>query len=177
MQRLFPVTALLAITLSGGCTSIQNKLCNLVDQDSYVVVSVVGCQTIELSALFNADVDFSRLQSYAWSPAGESSTGAAASTADQLVNDWVTSAVDAKLAAKGFKQTTGTPDFLVSYTVPEENRATLTLTFADPNNRQRIWQGKAVDSAYPARNTISWELRLRAALDKLLEKFTPAQWQ
>lgn len=86
----------------------------------------------------------------------------------------MTDAVDANLAEQGFRLNGKAPDFLVSYQVSEEMRASITLTLVHADSRQRLWQGDASDEAYPARNPDAWESRLRTAVDRLLEQFPPS---
>lgn len=46
------------VTLASACTTIQDGFCNFVDPESYVLVSIAGCQTLVVSVDYDADTDF-----------------------------------------------------------------------------------------------------------------------
>jgi hypothetical protein len=159
-----------------GCASIHSMVCNLVEPDSYVLVSVVRCETMQTSFVYDPDTDFSGLESYAWTPAEQfpPAQGPENQQSGQ-VNEWLRNYIDAKLSAKGFRLDPTAPDLLVNYDVPVEMRGTLTLTFLHAGDHQLAWRGKADDEAYPARNTDAWETRIRTAVDRLLDQFPPVR--
>lgn len=154
---------------------MQDTFCNLIDPDSYVLVSAAGCQTIQLSFDYDAEADFSSLQTYDWMPAQNDRSAEAGSQDDSQLHDWVTDAVDAKLAAQGFRLDREGPGFLVRYEVPVQMRGNLTLAFVHADSRQLLWQGVADDEAYLARNAADWEKRIHLAVDMLLDKFPPSR--
>jgi hypothetical protein len=172
-DRLFQYVWMLPVIFATGCASMQDMFCNLVDPDSYVLVSVAGCQTMQVSFDYGADADFSLLESYAWMPAEHTGSGDLEIQHDSQSHEWVTDSVDAKLSEKGFRLDRTAPDFLVSYDVPVEMRGTLTLIFVHARSRQLIWRGTVDDEAYPARNPDVWEIRIRTAVDMLLKQFPP----
>lgn len=162
-----------ALVLVSGCASIQDGFCNLIDSDSYLLVSVAGCPTMHVSVDYDKDTDFSALGSYAWMPSPYSGAGYPENQGDSPLHEWVTGTVDAKLTDKRFRPDPEAPDFLVRYNVPVEMQGTLTLTFFQAGNLQQIWRGESSDEAYPARNQEDWETRIRSAADRLLDLFPP----
>ena len=169
---MFRSACLIPLTLLAGC-AVQDMFCNLIEPDSYALVSVARCQTIQVSFEYDAQAGFSAFQSYDWMPGQHSRSADAGIEDDGQLREWVTDAVDAKLAEQGLRLDRETPDLLVSYEAPIEMQAMLTLAFVDADNRQLIWQGKSDDEGYPARNAGAWERRIRIAVDKLLGQFPP----
>jgi hypothetical protein len=174
-ERVFRYVWLLPIIFITGCASTQNLVCGLVQPDSYVLVSIAGCQTMRTSFDYDPDADFSLLDSYAWTPAGHSLTDGPVIQHDGQLNEWLTHYIDAKLSEKGFRLDDTAPDFLVNYDVPVKMRGTLTLTFLHADGQQLIWRGTVDDAAHPARNPDAWETRIRTAVDMLLDEFPPVQ--
>ncbi|MGB7934967.1 MAG: DUF4136 domain-containing protein [Gammaproteobacteria bacterium] len=154
---------------------MQGMLCSLVEPDSYVLVSIAGCKTMRASFDYDEDADFSQLHSYAWMPAEQSTSGGSEIQHDSQLNEWLTHYLDTKLSEKGFRLDHMAPDFLVNYDVPVKMRGTLTLTFIHTDSQQLIWRGTVDDEAYPARNPDAWEMRIRTAVDMLLDQFPPVQ--
>jgi len=176
-ERVFQYLWLLPVIFITGCASMHDMVCNLVEPDSYVLVSIVRCQTMRTSFDYDTDTDFSLLESYAWMPAQRSISGGAGTGTDSQVHEWLTQYIDTSLSKKGFMQDHASPDFLVSYDVPVNMRGTLTLTFMHADGLQPIWRGTVDDDAYPARNTDAWEARIRTAVGMLLDQFPPARQQ
>ena len=165
---------LLLIAFASGCASAQDRFCDLIAPDSYLLVAAAGCPTMQLSFDYDAAADFSSLESYDWMPAQERPSGDSGSGQDTQWYGWVTDAIDEKLAERGFRIDRAAADFLVSYEVPVENQGTLTLTFVQPRSRNLIWRGQLTDRARPASNRAAWGERIRAAIDGLLEQFPPS---
>lgn len=170
---MFRYTSLLAIAFTSGC-AVQDMFCNLIEPDSYALVSVARCQTIQVSFDYDAAADFSKFESYDWLPWEQTGFPESIAPDDGELDHWVTKAVDARLAEQGLWLDCAAPDFLVSYEAPIENRGTVTLAFVDADSRQIIWRGESSDEGYPARNPTAWEGRIRLAVDKLLRQFPPA---
>jgi len=167
---------LLAAIVITGCTATQDRFCSLVDADSYVLVSIARCETLQVSFDFEADTGFSALDSYAWMPVHAATPDESGIQGDSQLHAWVTDAVDVKLAQRGFRLDREAPDFLVSYDAPLDKRG-LSLVFALADSRRFIWRGTAHDKAYPARNAVAHEQRIRTAVDRLLEQFPPQHGQ
>jgi len=159
---------LLSIIFITGCAATQDRFCGLVEQDSYFLVSIARCETLQVSFDYDAEAGFSSLNAYAWMPPVQDN--------DQ-VQALVTDAVDAKLAQRGFRLAGETPDFLVSFYAPAEVQGELSLVFVLAENQQFLWRGTAKDKAYPARNPEEQELRIRTAVGRLLEQFPPSMNQ
>lgn len=172
---MFRFAWLPVVALATGCASMQDTFCNLIEPDSYVVVSLAGCQTMQVSVDYDQQTDFAALTSYAWIQSQPVASAGAVAEADRQPGAWVTKAVDMRLAEKGFHLDMAAPDFLVSHEAPFDRRGTLTLAFVRADNRQSVWRGRAVDQAHLARNTTAWETRIRIAVDLLLERFPPAR--
>ena len=163
--------ALLSVIILTGCAATQDRFCGLVDQDSYFLVSVARCETLQVSFDYDVDARFSSLDTYAWMPADAGDQG------DNDLQAWVTDAVDAKLVQQGFRLNLKVPDFLVSFNAPAEEQGMLSLLFVLADNQQFLWRGTANDKAYPARNRGERELRIRTAVGRLLEQFPPSRSQ
>jgi hypothetical protein len=157
-----------------GCAATQDKFCSLVDPDSYLLVSIARCETIQVSFDYEADAGFSALDSYAWMPVQAVTPGDSGIQGDSQLHAWVTDAVDAKLAQQGFRLDREAPDFLVSYDAPVDKQGKLSLVFTLADSQRLIWRGTANDKAYPARNPDAQEERVRTAVGMLLEQFPPS---
>src|SRR5947208_1830022 len=98
---------------SGGqvCGSAMRHFIALV-----IAVLACGCSTMKVTAQSNEAVDFSKLKTYAWilgpQPANVSAQPAQNAELDRVVHE----VIDAALEKRGYvKDTTGNPDFLISY--------------------------------------------------------------
>lgn len=164
---------LLALAVITGCTATQDKFCSLVDPDSYVLVSLARCETLQLSFDYEADMDFSALDAYAWMPAQAGAPDDSETQGDSQGHAWVIDAVDTELARKGYRLDRDAPDFLVSFEASLERQSTLSLLFTLADSQRFLWRGTAHDKAYPARNPAAEEKRIRTAVGRLLEQFPP----
>ena len=160
-----------------GCAATQDRFCSLVDADSYVLVSIARCETLQVSFEYEADTVFAALDSYAWMPAQAATPGDSVIQSDNQFHEWVTDAVDVTLAQQGFRLDRDAPDFLVSYDAPVDMQGTLSLVFTLADGRRSIWRGTAHDKAYPASNADAQEQRIRTAVGRLLEQFPPQHSQ
>lgn len=81
---------------------------------------------LHVQADYDRKADFSRLHTWSWAgQPGEEQTPAAAKTAERIhLEALVRSAVQRELAAKGFVESAGTPDFRVSWSFGEWRRDT-----------------------------------------------------
>ena len=168
---------LLSVIVITGCTATQDKFCNLVEPDSYLLVSIARCETIQVSFDYEADAGFSALDSYAWMPVQTSTPGDSGIKGDSQLHAWVTNAVDVTLAQRGFRLDRDAPGFLVSYDAPLVGQGGLSLVFTLADSQQSIWRGTVYDMAYPARNADAQEQRIRMAVGRLLEQFPPQHGQ
>ena len=154
-----------------GCAATQDRFCSLVDADSYVLVSIARCETLQVSFDYEVGDGFSALDSYAWKPVQAATPGDSVIQSDNQLHEWVTDAVDVKLAQRGFRLDRDAPDFLVSYDAPVDMQGTLSLVFTLADSPRTIWRATAHDKAYPARNADAQEQRIRTAVGRLLEQF------
>ena len=166
---MYRYVALLSASIITGCAATQDRFCSLIDQDSYFIVSIARCETLQLSFDYDADARFSSLDTYAWIAADAGEQG------DNHLQVWVTDAVDTKLVQQGFRLNLKAPDFLVSFNAPAEEQGKLSLLFVLADKQKFLWRGTANDNAYPARNSRERELRIRTAVSSLLEQFPPPQ--
>ena len=164
---------LLSVIVITGCTATQDKFCSLVEPDSYVLVSIARCETIQVSFDYEADAGFSALDSYAWVPVQAATPGDSGIKGDSRLHAWVTDAVDAKLAQQGFRLDREAPDVLVSYDAPADVQGELSLVFVLADSQRFIWRGTANDKVYPTSNPDAQEERIRMAVGRLLEQFPP----
>jgi hypothetical protein len=174
---MYKYIALLPVIIITGCAATQDTFCGLVDQDSYFLVSIARCETLQVSFDYDADASFSSLESYTWMPVQAGSPADTGEQSDSQLQVWVTDAVDAKLVQQGFRLDNKAPDFLVSFNAPVDTQGELSLVFVLANNQQFLWRGTANDNAYPARNPDARELRVRMAVGRLLEQFPPSHSQ
>jgi hypothetical protein len=170
---MFRFAWLLALLVATGCTSTQDRFCSMIDPDSYVLVSLAGCETLQLSFDFEEDMDFSVLDAYAWMPNQAGAPDDSETPGDSRAHAWVIDAVDAELARKGYRLDRDAPDFLVSFEASLDRQSTLSLLFTRADSQRILWQGTAHDRAYPARNPAAEEKRIQTAVGRLLEQFPP----
>ena len=83
LRMLLVYAAFLALT---GCASVQDTFCNMIEPDSYVLVSVADCQTMRTSFHYDRDTDFSLLKSYAWMPDEHADDAAGSLLNHQVIN-------------------------------------------------------------------------------------------
>lgn len=75
------------------------------------VMIMGGCSSVPVKRDYDAAADFGKLKAYAW----EESNDAENASDNALMRDRIRAAVDAQLAAKGFRKSQGAPDFKVAY--------------------------------------------------------------
>lgn len=160
-----------------GCAATQDRFCRLIDADSYVLVSIARCETLQVSFDYEAGYAFSALDSYAWMPVPAATPDDSGGQVDSKLHAWLTNAVDVTLAQQGFRQDRDAPDFLVSYDALHVKQGRLSLVFTLADSQQSIWRGTVYDMAYPARNADAQEQRIRMAVGRLLEQFPPQRGQ
>jgi hypothetical protein len=165
----------IAVLLLTGCAATQNSFCSLIEPDSYFLVSLARCETVDVSFDYDREAGFAALQGYDWLEAQSVSYQDAVAPGAGELHQWVVASVDGKLAQQGFERDRGMPDFLVDYDAVVESDATLTLTVLRPADREVIWRGTAVDQGYPARDSQAQQQRIRAAVGLLLEQFPPGE--
>jgi len=170
---MFRFAVLLSVSILTGCATTQDRFCNLVDNDSYFLVAMARCETLQVSFEQGEDIQFSSLRTYTWMPSQARVPGKGEAGDDGDLQAWVTDAVDAKLALRGFELNDKAPDFLVGFNVPADSQGELSLEIVLAESHRFAWRGTAHDTAYPARDPAAREQRVRIAVGRLLEEFPP----
>jgi len=81
------------------------------------VLLAAGCSSVSVSHDFDSKADFASLRTYSWLTAPESTSESVKKElqTNSLIEVRVKKAVNQQLAAKGLKETTQDPDFLVAF--------------------------------------------------------------
>jgi hypothetical protein len=161
---------------------------------------LLGCaSSVNVSTDFDRTADFTGFETYAWPerPTGQDQRGTQVKPESEAQ---LISAVERELGEKGYRKSTASPDFLVTFMVTTEERqdsekvytdhnlgyafsttqtrtftdGTLFLIVAQPADQMVIWQGAAKETFQnPSQQTIN------DAIDRLvkgiLKKFPPEQ--
>lgn len=91
-----------------------------------LLVLLSGCSSMQISSDYDAEADFAALRSYDWLAAPKIKSGDPAVQYNSLLGQRVKTAVEKQLAAKGFVQEGGSPDFLVTYHVAVDQKVSVT---------------------------------------------------
>jgi hypothetical protein len=83
--------------------------------------AALACSTLRVSDDYDPDVDFASYHTYAWLPDQPGITGRPRLDSP-LVRERIRKAIDAGLAAKGYRESAQSPDFLVRYDLTAERR-------------------------------------------------------
>ena len=153
----------------------------------------VGCSAVyDVGYDYDRDVDFSRFQTYHWLPAEESADS------DSLDIKRVRKAVDNVLASKGLRETSDSPDLLVSEELGAKDvvniktrgyrrgygrssrvssysyeEGSLTLSFADGTSKELVWQGTANAEIDQVQTPEKREKLIDEAVTQILRNFPP----
>ena len=87
-----------------------------------LVALLTGCSTMEVSFDSDPKADFTGLKTYAWLKEPQKPTGDPRIDGNTILENRIHAAVDAELAARGFRKVTSDPDFLVAYHVSLDKR-------------------------------------------------------
>ena len=87
-----------------------------------LATSVAGCSTMEISYDYDPKADFTGLKTYDWLAEPQKPTGDPRIDGNTILETRIHEAVDAGLAARGFRKVTSDPDFLVAYHVSLDKR-------------------------------------------------------
>ena len=172
-KEIFRYAWLLLVVCVTGCAATHDRFCSLVDSDSYVLVSLAGCETIQVSFEYESETGFSAFDTYAWMPSHAVPLDDSGEQISSQLPIWITNAVDAKLTQQGFRLDREVPDFLVSHDTVIEGQGILTLTISFADSQRIVWRGTARDEAYPTTNSEIQEERVRTAVELLLAQFPP----
>jgi hypothetical protein len=91
-----------------------------------VAFGLAGCSSLRVSSDYDSAADFSALQTFDWLPAAPVESGDPRIQYDSLLANRVKTAVNERLAAKGFERSAGHADFLVTYHVAIDNKISVT---------------------------------------------------
>lgn len=83
---------------------------------------VTGCSTMEVSFDYDPKADFAGLKTYDWLKEPQKPTGDPRIDGNTILKNRIHEAVDAALAARGFRKVESNPDFLVAYHVSLDRR-------------------------------------------------------
>lgn len=167
------------------------------------VLVAAGCSSVSVKRDFDTKYDFAALHTYNWMGAPESPSGSVQRELSQnsLIEGRVKRAVNEQLAAKGYKETTQNPDFLVAFHTGVQDKTdveswgygwgywgmlgggvstihyqqgTLILDFIDPKTKNLIWRGVA-EGVVPARTSPEKsEKKINEVVQQMLKKFPPS---
>ena len=91
-----------------------------------LIAGLMGCSTALVKSDFDRDVNFAGHQTFEWAPRPDKADSGY-SAQNSLLEKRLRHAVEQEFAAKGFrKQTTGTPDFLITYRVDFNDKLEVT---------------------------------------------------
>jgi hypothetical protein len=86
-----------------------------------IVLSIVGCSTVQVSQDYDPKQDFSRFQTWQWREATQQATGDVRID-NPLLDTRIRNAVETHLADRNFNHTESTPEMLLSYHLVIERR-------------------------------------------------------
>ncbi|MFC1823283.1 DUF4136 domain-containing protein [Thermodesulfobacteriota bacterium] len=90
----------------------------------FLVIFAVGCSTISVQSTYNKSTDFTKLKTYGWLPIPKKAN------IDSRNLGVIKKAINAQLASKGLKATSGDPDFLIAAHVEKKDKK-LILALSD----------------------------------------------
>jgi hypothetical protein len=85
-------------------------------------LALAGCSTMEINYDYDPKASFAGLKTYAWLDEPQKMTGDPRIDDNTILRDRIHTAVDAGLAARGFRKASKDPDFLVAYHVSLDRR-------------------------------------------------------
>ncbi len=167
------------------------------------VLLAAGCSSVSVSTDFDSKVDFAGLHTYSWidTPQSTSANVQKELVMNSLVEGRVKNAVNEQLAAKGFKETTQDPDFLVAFHMGVQDKTdiqswgygygywglggggvstvnyregTLILDFIDPKTKDLIWRGVGKKVVSKNATPEKRQQGINDAVAKILKQFPPS---
>ncbi len=82
----------------------------------FLITALMGCSTALVKSDFDHEINFAGQQTFDWAPQPEKADSSY-DAKNSLLEKRLHNAVERELAAKGFRQQAGTPDFLITYRV------------------------------------------------------------
>jgi len=167
------------------------------------VLLAAGCSSVSVSHDFDSKADFASLRTYSWLTAPESTSESVKKElqTNSLIEARVKKAVNQQLAAKGLKETTQDPDFLVAFHTGVQDKTdiqswgygygywgarggsvstihyqegTLILDFIDPKSDNLIWRGVGKKVVSERTTPEKSEKEINAAVEQILKKYPPS---
>jgi hypothetical protein len=167
------------------------------------VLLVAGCSSVSVSHDFDRQTDFANLRTYGWISAPESTSENVQRELEKnsLVEGRVKMAVNRQLAAKGLRETTQDPDFLVAFHTGVQDKTdvqswgygygywgmrgggvstihyqegTLILDFIDPKSDNLIWRGVGKKVVSEKTTPEKSEKVINQAVEEILKKYPPS---
>jgi len=170
------------------------------------VLLAAGCSSVSVSHDFDSKVDFANLRTYSWiaapklNPESTSVSIQKELETNSLVGGRVKRAVNQQLAAKGLRETTQDPDFLVAFHTGVQDKTdvqswgygygywgmrgggvstinyqegTLILDFIDPKTKDLIWRGVGTKVLSRSTSPEKSEKTINTAVEEILKKYPP----
>ena len=167
------------------------------------VLLAAGCSSVSVSHDFDSQTNFANLRTYSWIAAPESTSESVQKElqTNSLIEGRVKAAVNRQLAAKGLKETTQDPDFLVAFHTGVQDKTdiqswgygygywgmrgggvstihyqegTLILDFIDPKGKNLIWRGVGKKVVSERTTPEKSEKEINQAVERILSKYPPS---
>ena len=167
------------------------------------VILAAGCSSVSVSHDFDSKVDFAGLRTYGWLTTPESTSESVQRElqTNSLIESRVKKAVNRQLAAKGLKETTQDPDFLVAFHTGVQDKTdvqswgygygywgmrgggvstihyqegTLILDFIDPESDNLIWRGVGKKVVSEKTTPEKSQKNIDQAVERILSKYPPS---
>jgi len=167
------------------------------------VLLAAGCSSVSVSHDFDSQVDFANLRTYSWITAPESTSESVQKElqTNSLIESRVKKAVNRQLAAKGLRETTQDPDFLVAFHTGVQDKTdvqswgygygywgmrgggvstihyqegTLILDFINPKSDNLIWRGVGKKVVSERTTPEKSEKEINTAVEQILKKYPPS---
>jgi hypothetical protein len=161
-------------------------------------LALAGCATNpRVYSFLERGADLSRYHSYTWAPPDRQGTGDPRLDNNEIFQEKVQSAVDARLASKGFEKTSGSADLLVHYHASVEQRidlqtsepytpcdgckpfiydaGTLVIDLVDARTNRLLWRGWAEGNVEGVVDRQQWmDERVDADVTRILDTLPKA---
>jgi hypothetical protein len=159
-----------------------------------LAVLTIGCSTLSVQYDYDPQADFASLKTFDWLPAPVDAE------VSGLTVKRIKNAVTSQLEARGFKETSEDPNFLIALHVGKKDRlavtdwgywgydylywgggvdvyeyeeGTLIIDFVNARSKEPIWRGVARETLDPNPTPAKEEKRINEAVTKILKNFPP----
>ena len=167
----------------------------------FVALLAMGCSGISYNYDFDPQLDFNSFQTYGWVQPQEGQSGGRG--VGDLVEKRITAAVEQQLDSKGYRKTSGKPDFLVNFyvttqekidvntyhsgwgyygwygggtttTVNQWTEGTLVIDLIDLAEEDLAWRGWATAAIEPNRSPEERTRMINEVVAGIFSKFPPS---